>query len=188
MGLPAVVVAGEDLVLLAFNLRQNLRQSPREIAVGVGEERIAVEPPVGGVPVPRGATVVVDAAQLGADFAADLPPAVVEAGPPATAPISLRDATLAFQRDRIRRALVAHGGNWAAAARALGMHRSNLHHLANRPRPALTARRRIGPARRRLPDEQSPPPKVVGTRFGTALPVSCRFALSAAGSYSQSQS
>jgi anaerobic nitric oxide reductase transcription regulator len=24
------------------------------------------------------------------------------------------------------------GGNWSAAARALGMHRSNLHHLARR--------------------------------------------------------
>ncbi|MGK3982733.1 helix-turn-helix domain-containing protein [Sorangium sp. So ce136] len=38
----------------------------------------------------------------------------------------------AFQRGLIREAVARHEGNWAAAARSLGMHRSNLHHLAKR--------------------------------------------------------
>ena len=37
-----------------------------------------------------------------------------------------------FERRVIETAIKQHGGNWAAAARALGMHRSNLHHLAAR--------------------------------------------------------
>ena len=45
---------------------------------------------------------------------------------------TLRDAVLDFQRALIRRELARAAGNWAAAARALGMHRSNLHHLAKR--------------------------------------------------------
>jgi len=44
----------------------------------------------------------------------------------------LRDAVDEFQRRVIRRAVEQADGNWAAAARALGMHRSNLHHLATR--------------------------------------------------------
>jgi anaerobic nitric oxide reductase transcription regulator len=47
-------------------------------------------------------------------------------------PIDLRTATQGFQRWLIRRALEASGNNWAAAARSLGMHRSNFHHLADR--------------------------------------------------------
>jgi anaerobic nitric oxide reductase transcription regulator len=84
--------------------------------------------------VPRGEPVLIDAAQLGADFAAAaaLPAAAPSPAAPPPAPLSLRQATVAFQRDRIRRALAEHDGSWAAAARALGMHRSNLHHLARR--------------------------------------------------------
>jgi len=37
-----------------------------------------------------------------------------------------------FQRQEIERAVARHGGRWAAAARELGLHRSNLHHLAQR--------------------------------------------------------
>ncbi|MBI5431481.1 MAG: nitric oxide reductase transcriptional regulator NorR [Planctomycetes bacterium] len=44
----------------------------------------------------------------------------------------LREALLDYQRTVVARALAEHSGNWAAAARALGMHRSNLHHLAKR--------------------------------------------------------
>ncbi len=44
----------------------------------------------------------------------------------------LHEQVDAFRRRAIRRAVDAHGGNWSAAARALGMHRSNLHHLAKR--------------------------------------------------------
>jgi anaerobic nitric oxide reductase transcription regulator len=45
---------------------------------------------------------------------------------------SLRDAVDACQRQAIRRALAAHQGNWAVAARALDVDPSNLHKLARR--------------------------------------------------------
>jgi anaerobic nitric oxide reductase transcription regulator len=44
----------------------------------------------------------------------------------------LREQLKEFQRRAIEDALEESGGNWAAAARRLGMHRSNLHHLAAR--------------------------------------------------------
>ncbi len=46
--------------------------------------------------------------------------------------VPLRLRLEAYQRQAIAEAVSHHGGNWAAAARALGMHRSNLHHLARR--------------------------------------------------------
>ncbi len=46
--------------------------------------------------------------------------------------ISLREATREFQKTLIENALEKNRGNWAAAARDLGMHRSNLHNLAKR--------------------------------------------------------
>jgi anaerobic nitric oxide reductase transcription regulator len=55
-------------------------------------------------------------------------PAPREDGPP----VSLREQVERFQRQRILDEVARHGGNWAAAARALGMHRSNLHQLAGR--------------------------------------------------------
>lgn len=45
---------------------------------------------------------------------------------------SLRQATEAFQRDQIRRRLQACNGNWARAARSLGLDPSNLRKLASR--------------------------------------------------------
>lgn len=45
---------------------------------------------------------------------------------------TLRERTEDFQRAEIRAALERQGGVWAAAARELGMHRSNFHHLAKR--------------------------------------------------------
>lgn len=44
----------------------------------------------------------------------------------------LRTATDRFQRAAISGALVRHDGNWAAAARELGLDRANLHRLARR--------------------------------------------------------
>jgi anaerobic nitric oxide reductase transcription regulator len=44
----------------------------------------------------------------------------------------LTQSVLAFQKKEILRALKATDGNWAAAARLLGLHRSNLHRLAQR--------------------------------------------------------
>jgi anaerobic nitric oxide reductase transcription regulator len=45
---------------------------------------------------------------------------------------SLNELVDEFRRNVIRRVVGEQDGNWAAAARALGMHRSNLHHLTKR--------------------------------------------------------
>lgn len=44
----------------------------------------------------------------------------------------LRTALEDFQRDLIRTAVEQNDGNWAAAARELGINRSNLHKLSKR--------------------------------------------------------
>ncbi|WP_044965082.1 nitric oxide reductase transcriptional regulator NorR [Sorangium cellulosum] len=86
--------------------------------------------------VPRGAPVVVKPAHLGVDVAAASEPAAreddAEKATPAAAAAPLNEQVDAFQRGLIERAVAQHDGNWAAAARSLGMHRSNLHHLAKR--------------------------------------------------------
>ena len=46
--------------------------------------------------------------------------------------LSLTDRVDAFRRRAILEAVERHRGNWAAAARELGLHRSNLHQLAAR--------------------------------------------------------
>ncbi len=83
--------------------------------------------------IQRGDGVTIEVSALGAEFAggssADHRPLVAEI-PRERRP--LRQATVDFQRATIRRALAENDGNWAAAARDLGMHRSNLHHLAAR--------------------------------------------------------
>ena len=45
---------------------------------------------------------------------------------------SLREQVDEFQRRIVRETVARRGGNWAAAARELGLHRGNLHHLARR--------------------------------------------------------
>jgi anaerobic nitric oxide reductase transcription regulator len=57
-------------------------------------------------------------------------PAAPAAPAPAGGP--LRERVEEFERRLIREAVERHGGNQAAAARELGMHRANLHHLARR--------------------------------------------------------
>src|SRR5690606_33441619 len=46
--------------------------------------------------------------------------------------LTLREAGEATKRTLVLRAVEDHGGNWAAAARSLGLARSNLHQLAER--------------------------------------------------------
>lgn len=100
--------------------------------------------------VPRGEPVVLGAELLGPDGPRlSLPPTATASGPathatdraaeprastppPGEPPRPLREEVDDFQRLRIRQALAAHEGNWARAARALGLDRSNLHHLARR--------------------------------------------------------
>ncbi len=81
----------------------------------------------------RGEVVPVEAAHL------DLQPGPSPVAPPAAEPEPadagarpLSDRVRHLQRRAIREAVSRNGGNWAAAARELGMHRSNLHHLALR--------------------------------------------------------
>ncbi|WP_349569087.1 nitric oxide reductase transcriptional regulator NorR [Azotobacter salinestris] len=67
----------------------------------------------------------------------DLPAATDSEAPAAAAALApatgdLRQAVERFQRERILAVLEVHGHNWAAAARALGMDRANLHRLARR--------------------------------------------------------
>jgi anaerobic nitric oxide reductase transcription regulator len=66
------------------------------------------------------------------DLAASAVPDLGAPPPAAELASSLADRVEAFRRREIRRAVERHGGNWAAAARELGMHRSNLHHIARR--------------------------------------------------------
>jgi anaerobic nitric oxide reductase transcription regulator len=62
------------------------------------------------------------------------PAAVTPSSASSSAPadVPLRRQLEAFERHAILDAVARHDGNWAAAARALGMHRSNLHHRATR--------------------------------------------------------
>lgn len=55
-----------------------------------------------------------------------------EISPPSETTISFREEVKAFQRSMIQKAVQRHNGNWVAAARYLGMNRSNLHNLAIR--------------------------------------------------------
>jgi len=79
---------------------------------------------------PPGAPVLVQAAHVDASSTATAPERAPAASPDAARP--LREQVEDFQRRRIREAVERHAGNQAAAARELGMHRANLHHLARR--------------------------------------------------------
>jgi anaerobic nitric oxide reductase transcription regulator len=48
--------------------------------------------------------------------------------------VSLRAAVAELKRAAVTRTLEETGGNWAEAARRLGMNRGNLHHMARRLR------------------------------------------------------
>jgi len=79
-----------------------------------------------------GDTVLVDSSDLDVGYgrASSRVPDVLpdaEASEP-----SLRAAVQEYQRQIIRRAVSRNRGNWSAAARALGVERANLHHLAKR--------------------------------------------------------
>jgi len=86
--------------------------------------------------VARGEHVVIARSHLGPDFTGTTFPPMGEPIPTkfdtVQTPVDLKEATREFQRAVIDRALDEHSGNWSAAARALGMHRSNFHHLAVR--------------------------------------------------------
>jgi len=84
---------------------------------------------------PQGEPVIIRPVHLGVEFGAETEPS----GPSRSRntgslqyPISLNEAVDDFKREAIRQAVERKGGNWAAAARDLTMHRSNLYALAKR--------------------------------------------------------
>ena len=82
----------------------------------------------------KAGAVVVGVAHLGLDPSAEPAAATVRhmGAAPSLPQTSLREATDRFQRDLIARTLAEANDNWAAVARVLGLHRSNLHRLAAR--------------------------------------------------------
>ena len=82
----------------------------------------------------KAGAVVVGVAHLGLDPSAEPAAATVPdmGAAPSFPQTSFRAATERFQRDLIARTLAEANDNWAAVARALGLHRSNLHRLAAR--------------------------------------------------------
>lgn len=86
--------------------------------------------------VRRGAPTVIGPAHLEGEARAAVPGAVIAAPTDAAAVTlvgkTLKEAVVETKRLMITRAVEAHGGNWAAAARELGMARGNLHHMARR--------------------------------------------------------
>jgi anaerobic nitric oxide reductase transcription regulator len=68
------------------------------------------------------------------DLSAEAAPVVdpVAAPSPGAVAAPLRVLVDDYQRRLVRDAVARHDGSWAAAARELGLHRSNLHHLAKR--------------------------------------------------------
>jgi anaerobic nitric oxide reductase transcription regulator len=83
---------------------------------------------------PNGELVVVAPHHLGSELASSEYSAEAKNGGTnrLTPAKPLRAAVEDFQRDLIRTAVETSDGNWAAAARALGINRSNLHKLAKR--------------------------------------------------------
>jgi anaerobic nitric oxide reductase transcription regulator len=77
----------------------------------------------------RRVAVLVDAPHLGLDVGLRAP---VQPPPVSTRHLTLRDATDAFQRERVAEALERSRGNLAEAARELGLDRGNFHRMATR--------------------------------------------------------
>jgi len=83
--------------------------------------------------VNRGEPIVLTVRDLGPEFLFDNPVKEIQFSKIWSAvksELSLRNATEKFQRALIQSHLEHNNNNWSATARALGMNRSNLHHLA----------------------------------------------------------
>jgi len=85
--------------------------------------------------VQKGRQIEIRPEHLGSEFVKDIISELSldrDAESPTQTGISLREATKNYQKSFIRQAIKNNDGNWAAAARDLDMHRSNLHNLAKR--------------------------------------------------------
>ncbi len=85
---------------------------------------------------PGGEHVVISPSHLGGDLmpadGSNAAPSLKKSDPVFTKDFSFNDTIKDYKRELITRALNKNVGNWAAAARDLNMHRSNLHNLAKR--------------------------------------------------------
>jgi anaerobic nitric oxide reductase transcription regulator len=85
--------------------------------------------------IPKGESVIVYSTHLDVDFKF-FPENIRSQGQkkilPSADSQTLREAVNEYQKSLIRRTIAKRNGNWSAAARDLGMHRSNLHNLATR--------------------------------------------------------
>jgi anaerobic nitric oxide reductase transcription regulator len=85
--------------------------------------------------LPRGGQVMVGLEHAGIEFVdTAAAPVALDRQPAGDGgrPITLKEAADRFKRDQILRRVAQNNGNWAAAARDLGIHRSNLSKLADR--------------------------------------------------------
>ena len=146
---PALRERGDDVLLLAGYFCERVRQR-------TGLAGVAISPGARGYLLAHGwpgnvrelehaihrAVVMAAAAGGGEDVvleaqhfpaaAASAPAIQPQLGDRAEGNVGLREATEAFQRQTITRALQQSGNNWAAAARALSLDVANLHRLARR--------------------------------------------------------
>jgi anaerobic nitric oxide reductase transcription regulator len=128
LGLGPVVLDQSSLALLTANdWPGNVRELDHVLARGV--LRAAAR-------VAAGRPVHIEPADLGLDVAVRAPapaaPALASIAGAGQGAASMREAVDDFKRALVERALDESGGSWAEAARRLGMHRSNLHHMALR--------------------------------------------------------
>jgi anaerobic nitric oxide reductase transcription regulator len=133
LGLPHTVLAPAALAALeAADWPGNIRELDHVLARAVLRAKLRAK---GASPV------VVDAVELDATPATEAAAAPDPREVPAPAELadevahgrlSLHDAIERLKRDAVVATLEDTGGNWAEAARRLGMNRSNLHHMAQR--------------------------------------------------------
>ena len=133
LGLPHAVLTPAALAALeAADWPGNIRELDHVLARAVLRAKLRA----------RNASVVVDVSELDAMGGAVAEPVdrCVElarddlAGKVARGHVTLREAVEQLKRDAVATTLEETDGNWAEAARRLGMNRSNLHHMAQRLR------------------------------------------------------
>lgn len=126
---------GLGRVQLSRPLQERLRAAPWPGNVRELENLISRALLRAAARVAPGAPVLVSPRDLDADLESSTPDAGQRGAPAPAAGLggrSLAEAVEAYKRAAVEAALARHGGSWAAAARELGMHRSNLYHLAKR--------------------------------------------------------